>query len=77
MAIDLSAVWNVLNSLLETGESFVEAQVETLYGTIHGKLKERVALTETKFDDNGLKTLELGLRDKLIKIYPLEEFPLD
>jgi len=77
MALDLSAVWNVLNQLLEAGNEFVEAQVETIYGTIHGKLKERVEKTETKFDDNGLKTVEIGLRDKLIKLYPLEENPLD
>ena len=77
MALDLTKLWNVLNDLLEAGNEFVEAQVETIYGGIHGKLKERVALTETNFDDNGLKTVELGLRDKLIKLYPLEEFPLD
>lgn len=77
MALNLGAVWDVLNQLLEVGNEFVEAQVETLYGTIHGKLKERVEKTETKFDDNGLETVEIGLRDKLIKLYPLDEFPLD
>jgi len=77
MPIDLGAVWNVLNNLLEAGEGFVEDQVENLYGTIHGKLQERVDLTETKFDDNGLKVVELGLRDKLLKIYPLDQYPLD
>lgn len=77
MALDLNALWNVLDKLLETGEEFVEDQVEKLYGVIHGKLKERVELTETKFDDHGLQVVEIGLRDKLIKLYPLEEFPLD
>ena len=77
MALDLSKVWDVLDDLLEVGNEFVEAQVETVYGTIHGKLKARAELTTTKFDDNGLKTIEIGLRDKLIKLYPLEEFPLD
>lgn len=77
MAIDLTKLWNVLNDLLEAGNEFVEAQVETIYGTIHNKLSERVALTETKFDDNALKIVEIGLRDKLIKLYPLEEYPLD
>lgn len=77
MALDLNALWNVLDKLLETGEEFVEDQVEKLYGVIHDKLKERVELTETKFDDHGLQTVEIGLRDKLIKLYPLEEFPLD
>jgi len=77
MAIDLNAVWEVLNKLLEAGNAFVEAQVETIYGTIHGKLQAQVEKTTTEFDDNSLKTIELGLRDKLIKLYPLEEFPLD
>ncbi len=77
MALDLTAIWNILDKLLEAGNDFVEAQVETVYGTIHGQLKERAEKTETKFDDNSLKTVELGLRDKLIKIYPLEDFPLD
>ena len=77
MAINLTIVWDLLDKLLEAGNDFVEAQVETVYGTIHGHLKERVEKTETKFDDNGLKTVELGLRDKLIKIYPLDEYPLD
>lgn len=77
MALDLTAIWNVLDKLLEAGNDFVEAQVETAYGAIHGHLKERAEKTETKFDDNALKTVELGLRDKLIKIYPLDEYPLD
>ena len=77
MGLDLNVVWNILDKLLEAGNDFVEAQVETVYGTIHGHLKERAEKTETKFDDNSLKTVELGLRDKLIKLYPLEDFPLD
>ena len=77
MALDLTKVWDVLNQLLEVGNEFVEAQVETIYDTIHGKLKERAALTTTKFDDNALQTVEIGLRDRLIKLYPLEEYPLD
>jgi len=74
---DLTKVWDVLNKLLEAGNDFIEAGVETIYGTIHGKLKEQVAKTETEFDDNALKTVELGLRDKLCKLYPFEEYPLD
>ena len=75
--MDLTKIWDILDKLLEAGNDFVESGVETIYGTIHGHLKERVEKTETKFDDNGMKTIELGLRDKLIKIYPLEEYPLD
>ncbi|MBA7572374.1 hypothetical protein ES708_14154 [subsurface metagenome] len=77
MALDLTVVWNVLDKLLEAGNDFVEAQVETVYGAVHNKLKAQVTKTETEFDDNALITVELGLRDKLIKIYPLEKFPLD
>jgi len=77
MAVDFNAVWNILDKLLIAGNDFVEAQVETLYGALHGKLKAQVEKTETEFDDNGLETVELGLRDKLIKLYPLEEYPLD
>lgn len=77
MPLDLTAVWNVLDKLLEAGNDFVEAQVETIYGTIHKKLKEQVKKTSTEFDDNALKTVEIGMRDKLIKLYPLEEYPLD
>lgn len=74
---DLTKIWDILNKLLEAGNDFIEAGVETIYGTIHGKLLEQVAKTTTEFDDNALKTVELGLRDKLIKIYPLDEYPLD
>jgi len=77
MGLDLKVVWDLLDKLLAAGNDFVEAQVETVYGTIHGKLKEQVAKTDTEFDDNGLITIELGLRDKLCKIYPFEEYPLD
>lgn len=77
MALDLTAIWNVLDKLLEAGNDFVEAGVETIYGTIHQKLLDQVAKTETEFDNNSLQTIELGLRDKLIKIYPLETHPLD
>ena len=77
MGLDLTAVWDVLDKLLEAGNAFVEAQVEQTYGTIRTFLKSQVAKTETEFDDNALKTIELGIRDKLIKEYPLDEYPLD
>lgn len=77
MGINLNVIWDLLDKLLEAGNEFVEAQVETIYGTVHTKLKEQVAKTTTTFDDNALKTTEIGLRDKLIKLYPLEDFPLD
>jgi len=77
MGVNLTVVWDLLDKLLEAGNDFVEAQVETVYGTIHTKLKEQVAKTTTEFDDNALKTVEIGLRDKLTKLYPFEEYPLD
>ena len=77
MAINLTIVWDLLDKLLEAGNDFVETQVEMVYDTIHAKLKEQVAKTTTKFDDNALKVVEIGIRDKLIKLYPLDEYPLD
>jgi len=76
MAVDLSKLWDVLNNLLEAGNDFIEAQVETAYGALHSTLKAKVESTETEFDDNAMKTVELGIRDKLLKIYPIEEYPL-
>ena len=77
MAVNLSAFWDILNKLLEAGNTFVEAQIETIYGGFHSFLMAKVEATDTPFDDNGLKTVELGIRDKLIKLYPLETYPLD
>ena len=77
MGVNLTVVWDLLDKLLEAGNEFVEAQVETVYGTIHAKLKEQVAKTTTEFDDNALIIIEIGLRDKLTKLYPLETYPLD
>ena len=75
MGLDLTKLWDVLDNLLEAGEEFVEDQVENVYGVIHDKLKERVLLTTTKFDDHGLEVVEIGLRDKLLDLYPLDQFP--
>jgi len=77
MPLDLGGIWDILDKLLEAGDSFVEAQVETMYGAIHDKLKAQVEKTTTLFDDHSLVVVELGLRDKLIKTYPLETYPLD
>ena len=74
---NLSVIWDFANSLLVAGSEFVEDKVETVYGTFSLWLQGLVADTETKFDDNSLKTVELGIRDKLIKKYPLEEYPVD
>jgi len=77
MAFDLNALWNALNSILTVMDETVEDKVKLTYNTIHNFLKAKVESTLTEFDDNGLKVTELGLRDKLIKLYPLETYPLD
>lgn len=77
MTLDLNAIWNVLDKLLEAGNDFVEAQVETAYGGLHAILKAKVEKTDTPFDDNSLQTVELGVRDKLCKLYPFDKYPID
>jgi len=77
MAINLGVIWDFANNLLVAGNEFVEDKVETVYGTFSLWLQGLAADTETKFDDNSLKVIELGVRDKLIKKYPLEEYPVD
>ena len=42
MPVDLTKLWDVLDKLLDVGEELAEAQVETAYGVIHQKLKEKV-----------------------------------
>jgi len=77
MALDLGKIWDFANSLLVAGDEFVEDKVESVYGVFSLWLSGLVADTETKFDDNSQKIIELGVRDKLIKKWPLEEYPLD
>jgi hypothetical protein len=77
MAINLGVIWEFANSLLVAGDEFVEDKVESIFGTFSLWLNGLVADTETKFDDNSVKIIKLGIRDKLIKEYPLEEYPVD
>ena len=77
MALNLTKIWDFANSLLEAGNEFVEAKAEVVYGALSTWLQTQVARTDTKFDDNSLKIVELGIRDKLIKKYPLDDYPLD
>lgn len=77
MAFDLGKIWDFANNLLVAGDEFVEGKVESVYGVFSLWLQGLVADTETKFDDNSLKIVELGVRDRLIKKYPLEDFPVD
>ncbi|GAI79127.1 unnamed protein product [marine sediment metagenome] len=71
------AIWDVANSALEKLDEFAEAQVETVYGALGKFLQGQVDKTTTKFDNTALRIVELGVRDKLVKKYPLEDFPLD
>lgn len=77
MALDLGKIWDFANSLLVAGDEFVEDKVESIYGVFSLWLSGLVADTETKFDDNSQKIIELGVRDRLIKKYPLKDFPVD
>lgn len=74
---DLTKIWDVLNSVLEHCDEFVEDKVEAVYGGLSNWLDSQVAKTDTKFDDTSKRIIELGIRDKLIKKYPLDKFPLD
>ena len=71
------SIWDVANSALEKLDEFAEAQVETVYGALGKFLQGQVDKTTTKFDNTALRIVELGVRDKLVKKYPLEDFPLD
>ena len=77
MALDLTKLWDLANNLLEAGNEFVETQVESVYGTLSLWLTAQVDKTNTEFDNTALQIVELGIRDKLIKKYPLETFPVD
>jgi len=74
---DLSKLWDLANVVLEKCDEFAEAQVETVYGALSNWLQSQVEKPETKFGETSLKIIELGIRDKLIKKYPLETFPVD
>ncbi len=73
----MAGIWDVANSALEKLDEFAEAQVETVYGALGKFLQTQVDKTDTKFDNTALRIVELGVRDKLLKKYPLEDFPLD
>ncbi len=77
MAVDLTKIWDVLNSVLEKCDEFVEDKVEDVYGALSNWLDGQVAKPDTKFGVTSKRIIELGIRDKLIKKYPLDEYPLD
>lgn len=73
----LSKIWDVLNSVLEKCDEFVEDKVEDVFGVLNDWLDELVNNPNTKFAATSKRIVLLGIRDKLIKIFPLDEFPLD
>jgi hypothetical protein len=73
----VASIWDVANSALEKLDEFAEAQVETVYGALDKFLQGQVDKTTTKFDNTAYRIVQLGIRDKLIKKWPLDEYPLD
>lgn len=73
----MANIWDILNNILEKCDEFVEGKVENVFGALNAWLDEQVARTDTKFDDNSKKTILLGIRDKLLDIFPLKEYPKD
>jgi len=73
----LSKVWDLLNSMLEKCDEFVEDKVEDVFGALNTWLDELVDNPNTNFASTSKRIILLGIRDKLIKILPLEKYPLD
>lgn len=73
----MANIWDLANTALEKCDEFVEAQVEVVYGVVGKFLQAQVDKTTTKFDNTAYRIVELGIRDKLLKKYPLKDFPLD
>ena len=73
----LTKIWDYLADLLDVADEFVEDKVEFAYGTISTFFDNMIADKNSKFGKKGKEIIELGIRDKLIKKYPLETFPVD
>lgn len=73
----LTKIWDYLADLLDVADEFVEDKVEFAYGTISTFFDNMIADKNSKFGKKGKEIIELGIRDKLIKKYPLEDFPVD
>jgi len=77
MALDLGKLWDFLTQILDVSDEFVEDKVELVYGAISSFFDGLIADKNSKFGKKGKEIIELGMRDKLIKKYPLETFPVD
>ena len=73
----LTKIWDYLADLLDVADEFIEDKVEFAYGTISTFFDNMIADKNSKFGKKGKEIIELGIRDKLIKKYPLEDFPVD
>ena len=73
----MNLLLDFLYGLLKTGDELVESKLEDFIGKINTWADEGVASTDTKFDDKAKEIICLAVRDKMIKLYPLETFPLD
>jgi hypothetical protein len=73
----LTKIWDYLADLLDVADEFVEDKVEFAYGTVSTFLDNLIADKNSKFGKKGKEIIGLGIRDKLIKKYPLEDFPVD
>jgi len=66
----LGKIWDVLNGILEKCDEFVEDKVEDVFGTLNTWLDDLVDNPNTKFASTSKRIILLGIRDKLIKIFP-------
>jgi len=73
----LGKIWDVVNGVLEKCDEFVEGKVEDVFGALDSWLDELVDNPNTKFLATSKRIILMGIRDKLLDIFPLEEFPKD
>jgi len=73
----LGKIWEVVNGVLEKCDEFVEDKVEDVFGALNVWLDELVDNPDTKFLATSKRIILMGIRDKLLDIFPLEEFPKD
>jgi len=75
--MEASKLWDFLYEILDVSDEYVEDKVEVVYGAISLFFDGLIADRNSKFGKKGKEIIELGIRDKLIKKYPLESFPVD
>ena len=73
----MAGLWDVIDGILDKCDEFVEDKVEDVFGALNTWLDSKVANPNIKFAATSKRIILLGIRDKLTKIFPFEEFPLD